>query len=86
MAERALSKMQFGKETVNGTAVAADTVLVGEHQPITPDITNEIIQEDIGVRAEGFRARNGDVKLVTDAIRIPHAYYQALPALLSCGV
>jgi len=78
--------MQFGKETVNGTAVAADTVLVGEHQPITPDITNEIIQEDIGVRAEGFRARNGDVKLVTDAIRIPHAYYQALPALLSCGV
>lgn len=86
MAERALTKMQFGIETTRGTAVAANTMLMGEHQPISPDITNEIVEEDIGVRAKGARVRKGDVKGVTDVLRLPNLYFQALPALLSCGL
>lgn len=86
MAERALTKMQYGLESVHGTAVAADTMLVGEHQPITVDRQPQVIEEDIGVRAKGYRTRPGDVLLVTDTLRFPNAYFQLLPVLFSCGL
>ncbi len=84
--ERALTKMQWGLESVNGTAVAADTRLLGEHQPISPDRTNEVVEEDAGVRAKGVRTRKGEVVGVTDNLRLPDAYFQALPMMFSCGI
>ena len=88
MGEKVFRKMQFGIESAaaHGTAVAADTMLLGEHQPLTKDRAIELVEEDIGVRAAGLRTRAGDTFLVTDTLRLPNLYFQALPALLSCGL
>jgi hypothetical protein len=86
MGDRALTKHQFGIETVHGTAVAADTMLLAETSPLTPDRMPERVEENTGLRAAGYRIRDGDVVAVTDSLNLPHAYYQALPALLSCGL
>lgn len=86
MAENAFSVLQAGLETVNGTAVPADTILLATHPEITSDRTNEIIEENIGVRAKGVRAREGDVIGVSDTLTFDNAYYQILPLLFSCGM
>lgn len=88
MGEAALSKVQYGVEAVNGTAVAADNMfLLGGPAPaIAPDYKNELIEEATGVRARGVRVRNGDVKYISDTLRFQHAYFQALPVLFSCGL
>ena len=85
--ERALSKMQIGVEGTGtpGTAVAADTILLGEHQPIKPDRKPVMIQDNIGVRSQFNRSRI-DQYAVSDTLRFPHAYYQLLPLLFSLSL
>ena len=88
MGERAFSKLQFGIESpsAHGTAVAADTILAGaEIPPINPDRTVHFPEDNLGVRARSTRARINQL-LATNTLRIPEAYFQALPALLSCGI
>ena len=89
MGEKALSKLQFGKETTGaaGTAVAADTILLaGAHPPLTPDRIMTFIEDDAGVRAPTVRAPRTDQFLVQDSINFENAYFQLLPFLFSLGI
>ena len=86
MGDRALSKLQFGVESTSGTAVAADTLLAGaEIPPVNPDRTPSFPEDNLGVRARSSRVRT-DQFLATNTIRIPQAYFQALPMLFSIGL
>lgn len=86
MGSRAFSKIQWGKETTSGTAVAADTMILGaEIQPINPDRVPIFPEDNMGVRARSSRALIYQY-LAQNTIRIPHGYFQALPMILSCGL
>ncbi len=86
MGDRAFSKLQFGLEGTRGTAVAADTILAGaEIHPIPVDRQVSFPDDEIGVRARSTRARI-DQYLAEETIRIPSAYFQALPILFSIGL
>jgi hypothetical protein len=88
MGERAFSKIQWGKETTGaqGTAVAADTILMaGIHPPVAPDRVPEFIEDDFGVRVRSARSRT-DQFLVRDSLSFGHAYYQLLPILYSMSL
>lgn len=88
MGERALTKLQWGKETAHGTAVAADTILlIGEIPQVTPDRDPVMIQDDAGVRSDSVRASARiDNLLVKDSFTVPDAYFQILPILFSMGI
>jgi hypothetical protein len=88
MGERTFSKLQFGIESAvaQGMAVAADTLLAGaEIPPVNPDRAPSFPEDNLGVRAAGSRVRI-DQYLAENSIRIPQCYFQALPAILSCGL
>lgn len=85
MAKQFFSKVQFGKETVSGTAVAADTKFVGQSQPITPDRQIIFPVEQMGYRAESHRVITSNY-LVQHSLSSEHGYFQALPVLLGCSL
>ncbi len=86
MGERALSKIQAGLETVNGTAVAADTLLAGAEIPaVLPDRTTSFPEDNLGVRGRSSRVRT-DQFLVKNTIRVPQTYFQLLPLMFSMGL
>ena len=86
MGERALSKLQAGLETVNGTAVAADTLLAGaEITAVAPDRTPSFPEDNLGVRGRSSRVR-ADQFLVNNTIRVPQSYFQLLPLMFSMGL
>lgn len=76
-----LEKVQAGKETTRGIAVAADTVILGEVKYV-PDRTPVIPADNIGLNVNGYRAVLGG-KLVTNTLNIPRGYFQILPLLFS---
>lgn len=89
MGEKALSKLQYGKETTGsaGSAVAADTILLaGAHPPLSPDRIMTFIEDDAGVRAPTVRKPRADQYLVQDTLNFEHAYFQLLPFIFSLGV
>ena len=77
----ALELVQAGKETTRGTAVAADTVILGEVKYV-PDRTPVIPPDNIGLNVNGYRAVLGG-KLVNNTLNVPRGYFQALPLLFS---
>lgn len=85
MANRFAQKFQWGKETVNGTAVAADTMLLADPKPLRPDRSPTLIRHAIGVRSNADSVETYQY-LVRDSLRLGHAYFQILPMLLSCGL
>lgn len=85
MGERALTKIQFGIESVRGTALAADTMFIAQTQPVTPDRRVRYIPANLGVRSAEVDTEI-DEYLVRQTLRFDHLYFQALPALFSCGV
>lgn len=86
MGDRALSKLQFGVESVNGTAVAADTLLAGyETMPVNPDRVSSFPPDELGVRARSSRVRQ-DQYLANNTLRLPQSYFQALPMIFSIGL
>lgn len=86
MGDRALSKIQMGVETVEGTAVAADTLIAGaEIPPVNPDRVPSFPEDNLGVRARSSRVRL-DQLLATNTLRIPQCYFQALPLMMSLGL
>lgn len=89
MGEKALSKIQYGAEqaTGQGTAVAADTILLaGAHPPVSPDRVMTFMEDDAGVRSPSVRAPRSDQFLVQDTINFENAYFQLLPFLFSLGI
>ena len=86
MGERVLSKLQFGLEATNGTAVAADTLLAGAEIPaVLPDRVPSFPEDNLGVRMASSRVR-ADQFLVENSISIPQAYFEVLPVLFSIGL
>jgi hypothetical protein len=77
----ALERVQAGKETTRGIAVAADTVILGEVKYV-PDRTPVIPADNIGLNVNGYRAVMGG-KLVNNTLNIPRGYFQVLPLLFS---
>ena len=86
MAERILSKMQWGLEGTRGTAVAADTLLLGaEIGPIPIDRVPAFPEDALGVRGMGNRVVFGNY-LARNTLRIPFGFFEVLPMFLSCGL
>ncbi|RJX20820.1 MAG: hypothetical protein C4570_03425 [Ammonifex sp.] len=85
MANRWAQKFQFGVEAVNGTAVAADTMLLADPKALKPDRAPVQIPAALGVR--GMSSDEVIYQyLVQDTLRFTTGYFQALPLLFSCGL
>jgi len=80
MGNRFFSKVQFGTENPasHGTAVAADTLLLGKVPAINSDRKPVIPDEDIGIRARGLRSVIHQY-LYSNTLSIEHGYFQILP-------
>ena len=86
MGTSTLRKIQYGKETVAGIAVAATKVLpISNVPPIQPDRKPTYPRENVGVLADAVRAYNTGI-LVRDKLKWSTGYHQILPLLFSCGV
>lgn len=85
MANRFAQKYQIGVETNNGTAVAADTVVLADPKPLRPDRRPTQIPAALGVR--GMSADEVIYQyLVQETLRFTTGYFQILPLLFSCGL
>lgn len=86
MGSRAFSKVQYGKETVKGTAVAATKILSGASIKGVPvDRKPVFIEDALGVRAASVRSQVYET-LVEDTLSIENAAFQHLPMIFSCGL
>lgn len=88
MANRFANKYQWGKESPasHGTAVAADTLIVGPTiQKIDPDRVPIFHQDNIGMRGGGDRVTFGNY-LWKHPLVIEHGYFQILPMIFSCAL
>lgn len=85
MGTSVLRKIQYGKETVHGTAVAATRLLPVSVPPIKADRKPTYPREDVGVLADATRSYFSS-RLVKDSLKWDSAYFQLLPMLFSCGL
>jgi hypothetical protein len=85
MGNRYFSKVQFGKESTRGTAVAADTILLGKTPAVSTDRKFVVPEENTGIRAQGVRAVNHQY-LYNNTLSTEHGYFQQLPALFGCSL
>lgn len=88
MGSRIFSKFQYGKEviTTHGTAVPATKILSGaEIKPIPPDRVPVFAEDTLGVRAAATRSYIPEL-LVEDTLSLPHAAFQHMPLIFSCGL
>lgn len=85
MGTSTLRKMQYGKETTHGTAVAASTLLPIAVQQIKDDRKPTYPRENVGVLANASRSYISG-RIVKDTLKWDSAFYQLLPLILSCGV
>lgn len=85
MGSRLFSKFQIGKETTRGTAVPADTVLLGQVSAVKPDRKPVYPTEHFGVRADALRSVVHQYQ-VADTFSSAHAYFQLLPLVFGCGL
>ena len=89
MGSQAFSKLQWGLESVRGTAVAADTMLLAAPMPITPDRTAQFPQDMAGVKARSAQGPQIYEYLVRNTLSFDNdhpPYFQVLPMLFSCGL
>lgn len=85
MGSRFFSKVLFGKETTRGTAVAADTMLLGRTPAVGTDRKPTYPREDVGINAAAVRSYIGQYGY-NNTLTIEHGYFQALPVLFGCGL
>jgi hypothetical protein len=85
MGSRFFSSVQYGKESVRGTAVAATKILYGKVPAINTDRKPVVPDEDIGIRAPGVRSVIHQY-LYNNTLSTEHGYFQQLPALFGCGL
>lgn len=85
MGEFALSKIQYGKETTRGTAVAATRMLLGKAFPVKPDRKPMYPEVNVGIRARSVNEVIYEY-LWRDTLKIDQGYFQILPLLFSLGV
>jgi hypothetical protein len=82
MGQDKFNLIQYGLESVNGTAVAADTVLLAQAQEIPPDRAPRFPIENAGVRMDSTRVAF-DNYLATYNLVFPSSYFQAYPVIMS---
>lgn len=85
MGSRFFSKVQFGKESTRGTAVAADTLLLGRVPAVNSDRAPVFPREDVGVNAAAVRSVIHQY-LYSNTLSSEHGYFQLLPVLFGCGL
>lgn len=85
MGSRFFSKVQYGKESTRGTAVAATKIWNGKVPAVNSDRKPVIPDEDIGIRAKGVRSVIHQY-LYNNTLSTEHGYFQQLPALFGCGL
>lgn len=85
MGSRFFSKVQYGKESTRGTAVAATKILLARVPQVKSDRMPVFPREDIGVRTSAVRALIHQY-LYTNTLTIEHGYFQILPWIFGCGL
>jgi len=86
MGNKWATKVQYGKESANGTAVAADTMLLCRAPIPESDRQVHIPQVDMGVRSDMLLSAAVVRKVLAEGVTIEDqdgAYFQMLPVLLS---
>ena len=85
MGSRFFSKVQFGKETSRGSAVAADTIILGKVPAVGSDRKPIFPSEDVGINTPSVRSVIHQY-LYSNTLSTEHGYFQQLPALWGCGL
>jgi hypothetical protein len=85
MGSRFFSKVQFGKETTRGTAVAADTLILGKVPAVGSDRKPVFPLEDVGINTPSVRSVIHQY-LYQNTLSTEHGYFQQLPVLFGCGL
>lgn len=85
MGSRFFSKVQYGKETTRGTAVAATRILLGKVPVVNSDRQPVVPDEDAGIRARGVRSVIHQY-LYMNTLSTEHGYFQQLPWYFGCGL
>jgi hypothetical protein len=85
MGERYFSKIQWGKESTRGTAVAATKYMLGKVPAVNTDRKPVVPEEDTGIRAPGVRSVIHQY-LYNNTLTTEHGYFQQLPVLFGCGL
>ena len=84
MGNRYFSKVQFGKESTSGTAVAADTIMLGRTPAVNSDRAPVFPREDVGINAAAVRSVIHQY-LYMNTLSTEHGYFQQLPVIYGCG-
>lgn len=85
MGERVFNQVQYGKETVHGTAVAATKRWLGTIK-VPPAFKPKYPADTLGVRGRANRSVINQVHLDGVTLAIEDGYFQALPMLMSIGL
>jgi len=85
MGASAFNYVQYGKETNNGTAVAATKRWPGTWQKLPSDVKKVEVAEMMDVRAAARRTR-ADQKLFRSSLISPNATFQQLIPVFGCGL
>ena len=85
MGSRFFSKVQFGKETTRGTAVAAASTTLGKVPAVGSDRKPIFPPEDVGINTPAVRSVIHQY-LYSNTLSTEHGYYQQLPVLFGCGL
>jgi len=85
MGNRFFSKVQYGAETVHGTAVAATGILLGKVPAVNSDRKPVFPNEDAGIRADAIRSVIHQY-LYNNTLSTEHGYFQQLPLIFGCGL
>lgn len=87
-ANRWATKIQYGKESTRGTAVAATKVLFAAPMAIDPDRKPVYYKDGTGLRVNAHNSKIYQ-RMVRNTLRFDSQhplYFQALPMLFSCGI
>lgn len=85
MGNRFFSKVQYGKESTRGTAVAATKILMGKVPAVGTDRKPVFPNEDVGINVPSVRSVIYQY-LYQNTLSVEHGYFQLLPALFGCGL
>lgn len=85
MGSRFFSKMQYGKESTRGMAVAATRILLGRVPAVGTDRTPIFPREDVSIRAASIRSVIHQY-LYQNTLSVEHGYFQMLPMIFGCGL
>lgn len=85
MGSRYFSKMQYGKETTRGTAVAATKIFLGKMFDVKSDRQPVFPTENVGINTDAVR---GEIYqyLYSNTLSTEYGYFQELPLLFGCGL